>query len=46
LVEAHDEWQASDRRYLSETSMAALFTTPTPLSTRPQEAPLPALATA
>jgi putative transposase len=35
LVEAHDEWQASDRRYLSETSMAALFTTPTPLSTRP-----------
>jgi putative transposase len=46
LVEAHDEWQASDRRYLSETSMAALFTTPTPLSTRPQEAPLPELATA
>jgi hypothetical protein len=35
LVEAHDEWQASDRRYLSESSMAALFTTPTHLSTRP-----------
>jgi len=24
LIEAHDEWQAADRRYLSETSMAAL----------------------
>ncbi len=27
LIEAHDEWQAADRRYLSEASMAAL--TPT-----------------
>ena len=24
LIEAHDEWQVSDRRYLSEESMAAL----------------------
>jgi putative transposase len=24
LVEAHDEWQVSDRRYLSEGSMASL----------------------
>jgi putative transposase len=24
LVEAHDEWQVSDRRYLSEGSMALL----------------------
>ena len=24
LIEAHDEWQVSDRRYLSETSMAML----------------------
>lgn len=24
LIEAHDEWQAADRRYLSETSMALL----------------------
>jgi putative transposase len=24
LVEAHDEWQVCDRRYLSETSMAQL----------------------
>jgi hypothetical protein len=23
-VEAHDEWQVSDRRYLSEGSMAAI----------------------
>jgi transposase-like protein len=29
LVEAHDEWQVSDRRYLSEGSMAALTTTNT-----------------
>lgn len=24
LIEAHDEWQAADRRYLSEASMALL----------------------
>ncbi|GAA3877568.1 hypothetical protein GCM10022381_20080 [Leifsonia kafniensis] len=32
LVEQHDEWQAGDRRYLSEASMAALLTmnAPTP----------------
>jgi putative transposase len=24
LVEAHDEWQVSERRYLSEASMAQL----------------------
>ncbi len=29
LVEAHDEWQVSDRRYLSEGSMALLSPTPT-----------------
>ena len=29
LIEAHDEWQVSDRRYLSEQSMAQL-TPPTP----------------
>ena len=28
LVEAHDEWQATDRRYLGEATMA-LLTTPT-----------------
>jgi putative transposase len=27
LVEAHDEWQVSDRRYLSEGSMALLTET-------------------
>jgi putative transposase len=31
LAELHDEWQVFDRRYLSEASMAELFTTqPTP----------------
>src|SRR5512135_1617922 len=39
LAEAHDEWQAGDRRYLSETSMAALFATPTALPTRSEEVP-------
>jgi len=29
LIEAHDEWQVSDRRYLSETSMQTLLTTTT-----------------
>jgi putative transposase len=28
LVEAHDEWQVSERRYLSEGSMALLDTQP------------------
>jgi len=28
LVEAHDEWQVSDRRYLSEGSMALLAQAP------------------
>ena len=28
LAEQHDEWQAGDRRYLSEGSMTALTTTP------------------
>jgi putative transposase len=28
MVEAHDEWQVSDRRYLSEGSMALLAQTP------------------
>ncbi len=30
LVEQHDEWEAGDRRYLSEASMAALGTMNTP----------------
>ena len=28
LVEAHDEWQVSDRRYLAERSMAQLTLAP------------------
>jgi putative transposase len=27
LIEAHDEWQVAERRYLSEGSMAKLATT-------------------
>jgi putative transposase len=35
LVEAHDEWQVSDRRYLSEASMAQL-TPPAPTALEPR----------
>jgi len=35
LIEAHDEWQDSDRRYLSEQSMA-LLNTPTPTVLEPK----------
>jgi len=35
LVEAHDEWQVSDRRYLSEESMALL--TPTTKEVAPAQ---------
>lgn len=42
LVEAHDEWQVSERRYLSEGSMATL-TTP---ADKPEEVATPALLTA
>ena len=42
LVEAHDEWQVSERRYLSEGSMALLATPPT----EPKEVATPALLTA
>jgi putative transposase len=38
LIEAHDEWQVSDRRYLSEGSMALLNPPePTALTTRPPD---------
>jgi transposase-like protein len=33
LVEAHDEWQTGDRRYLAEGSMALLTAPPTPTTT-------------
>ena len=42
LVEAHDEWQVGERRYLSEGSMA-LLATPAP---DPKEVATPALLTA
>ena len=38
LVEQHDEWEASDRRYLSEASMAVLMTMVTPKPQTIQEA--------
>ena len=50
LIEAHDEWQVADRRYLSEASMAAL--TPAPPTVLPltgpeqKETPTPAAMTA
>ena len=40
LAELHDEWQVFERRYLSEASMAELFTSqPTP--PEPQITPQP-----
>jgi putative transposase len=42
LVEAHDEWQVGERRYLSEGSMALL----TPPAKTPKEVATPALLTA
>ncbi len=38
LIEAHDEWQDSDRRYLSEESMA-LLTPPAPTALTPRKKP-------
>src|SRR3954451_20630600 len=35
LIEAHDEWQVADRRYLSEASMA-LLTPPAPTALEPR----------
>jgi hypothetical protein len=37
LIEAHDEWQDSDRRYLSEESMA-LLNPPAPTVLEPKKA--------
>ncbi|MGW3949360.1 IS256 family transposase [Micrococcus luteus] len=37
LVEAHDEWQATDRRYLGETTMALLVSPPTTDAVAPSE---------
>jgi len=42
LVEAHDEWQAGERRYLSEGSMALLADP----AADPKEVATPALLTA
>jgi putative transposase len=39
VLEAHDEWAVAERRYLSEESMAKLYTDPVPELTN-EEAPL------
>jgi putative transposase len=39
LVETHDEWAVAERRYLSEESMAKLYTEP-PAELTTEEAPL------
>jgi putative transposase len=39
VLEAHDEWAVAERRYLSEESMAKLYTDPAPELTT-EEAPL------
>lgn len=46
LVEAHDEWAATDRRYLSERSMAQLAAMTTLTSITGQEVDAPELLTA
>ena len=40
IVEAHDEWAVAERRYLSEGSMAKLYTTADPVDTAAKETPL------
>jgi transposase-like protein len=42
LVKAHDEWQVSDRRYLSEASMATINTQTTDEEVPAQPALIPA----
>ena len=46
LVEAHDEWAATDRRYLSERSMAQLAAMTTLTALTEQEVDAPELLTA
>ncbi|MFC0458296.1 transposase, partial [Arthrobacter liuii] len=47
LVEQHDEWEAGDRRYLSEASMQELNESGTPADKQVEEVvPLPELAAA
>ena len=46
LVEAHDEWAATDRRYLSERSMAQLHAMTTLAALTEQKVDAPELLTA
>jgi transposase-like protein len=40
LLETHDEWQIAERRYLSEGSMAAIYSSREPLRARGRQAGL------
>ncbi len=40
IVEAHDEWQVAERRYLSEESMAKRFVTEQHETDHTEEKPL------
>ena len=46
LIEQHDEWEAGDRRYFSESSMLQLRTMNTAADTLKEVTTLPELAAA
>jgi len=46
LIEQHDEWEAGDRRYFSESSMLELKTMNDPTIAVPEVTPLPELIAA
>ena len=46
LIEQHDEWEAGERRYLSEASMLELATMNNPVVTIDEAVILPELAAA
>jgi transposase-like protein len=46
LVEQHDEWEAADRRYFSEASMAELAAMDSPITATEEVTPIPELTAA